>query len=139
MTNEELDALVERLLHGVGVINLERAGILDWSALQDAADGIESLRQQLAECEWERNDAIRASMNDMNQLATVTRERDELKANSDRYELLREMKLYEMMEYRCLPVPIEDADDWFDAQTDAKIRERYPRATIGADKTGDGS
>jgi hypothetical protein len=71
------------------------------------------------------------------QLTAVEKERDGYKANSDRYELLREMKLYEMMEYRCLPVPLEDADDWFDAQTDAKIRERYPRATIGADKTGE--
>lgn len=54
-----------------------------------------------------------------------------LRANADRYELMRDMKLYEMQQYRCLPVPMEEAYDWFDAQIDAKIRERYPNAEIG--------
>ena len=58
-------------------------------------------------------------------------ELEELHANAERYELMREMKLHEMQQYRCLPVPIEEAYDWFDAQIDAKIREMYPNATIG--------
>ena len=55
----------------------------------------------------------------------------ELHANAARYELMRDVKIYEMQQYKCLPVPIEEMYDWFDAMIDKRIRSWYPNATIG--------
>lgn len=47
--------LIARLRHGVGIINLEEAGILDWSTLSDAADAIEALMKERDELtEWKK-------------------------------------------------------------------------------------
>lgn len=67
---------------------------------------LQNIAEKLAECQRERDEYLRDLGAMKNwiadwhkkdaELATVIKERDELKANSDRYELLRDMKLYEM-------------------------------------------
>lgn len=146
MTGYKLPMEVEATIqHQAGEIMQLKQQLADIQAKYDAREqecrvafGKEmELRKQLATMTSSYDEQITLHNKTLDELAECERERDELKANSDRYELLRDMKLYEMQQYNCLPCAFEDSYDWFDEQTDAKIRERYPRATIGADKTGE--
>lgn len=57
-------------------------------------------------------------------------ELDELHDNSARYEFLRERKVEQLRARGALPVPMEEAYDWFDKMIDAQIQETYPNGVM---------
>lgn len=57
-------------------------------------------------------------------------ELDELHDNAARYEFLREQKVIELMERNALPVPMDDAYDWFDRMIDEQVRRLFPNGVM---------
>lgn len=121
--------------------------------VQAAADTIESLRRQLAECERERDEwkvefkaAYKRETNAEQQLATVTQQRDELAALNARMLVEYEAQMNERDE---LAAALKDhlalCAEWTDDElrkvnfrnSSMILNHRALLAKLGADKTGE--
>lgn len=116
----------------------------------EAADAIESLRKQLAECELER-DAVRLMRDEFGnkwakaqeQLTTVTKERDELVAALSSIRECVFAAMFEGLQDRLAEEENTDAGSLYDLVMRRLLpMDAYAQAALeklGADKKGEGS